>query len=170
MRLRTVAASVCWVLTVAWMVFIFLLSAQPAEESSAVSGGITETIVSIITPGFEELPETEQQALVEAWHEPVRKLAHLTEYAILGCLLAASLYLTGIPMKASALSAAAISLVYAVSDEWHQSFVEERGPGVGDVFIDLAGAVLGVAVLLVLYLVVRRIYRKRNSKKFLQNT
>ena len=165
MRLRTIAAGICWILTIAWMVFIFLMSAQPAEESSTVSGGITEMIVSIITPGFEGLSEAEQQALVEAWHEPVRKLAHLTEYAILGCLLTASLYLTGIPMKASALSSVGISLLYAVSDELHQSVVEELGPGVGDVFIDLAGAVIGVAALVVLYLLIRRIYRKRNYKK-----
>ena len=170
MRLRAVAATVCWVLTVVWMVFIFLMSAQPAEESSEVSGGITEMIVSILTPGFENLPETEQQALVEAWHDPIRKLAHLTEYAVLGWLLTASLYLTNIPMKASALSAVGISLLYAISDEWHQSFVEERGPGIGDVMIDLAGAVLGVAFLIVIYLVIRRIYRKRNSKKIPHNT
>lgn len=170
MRLRTVAAAICWVLTVAWMVFIFLMSAQPAEESSEVSGGITEMIVSIITPGFEDLSVAEQQQLVEAWHDPVRKLAHLTEYAVLGCLLTASLYLTKIPMKASALSAVGISLLYAISDEWHQRFVEERGPGVGDVFIDFAGAVLGVAALIVIYLTIRRLYRKRNSKKIPQNT
>ncbi len=170
MRLRTVSAAVCWALTVTWMVLIFLMSAQPAEESSAVSGGITETIVSILTPGFESLSEAEQQALVEAWHEPVRKLAHLTEYAVLGWLLTASLYLTDIPMKASAISAVGISFLYAISDEWHQSFVEERGPGVGDVVIDLAGAMLGVAALIVLYLAIRHAYRKRNSKKILQNT
>jgi VanZ family protein len=45
--------------------------------------------------------------------------------------------------------AAVITLAYAVSDEWHQSFVEGRHGAASDVAIDAAG--VGIAVALWAY-------------------
>jgi VanZ family protein len=81
----------------------------------------------------------------------LRKMAHVTEYAILTCLLwralkgynLAPVYLVAYP--------ALISLLYAVSDEFHQSFVPGRQGSASDVVIDS----IGIAV----FFVIRKIFK-----------
>ena len=70
------------------------------------------------------------------WDLVLRKLAHLTEYAILGALL---LRATRRPWLALALAA-----LYAASDEVHQHFVEGRHGAPLDVGIDTLGALAGI--------------------------
>ena len=70
------------------------------------------------------------------WDVVLRKLAHLTEYAILGALL---LRATRRPSLALALAA-----LYAASDEVHQHFVEGRHGAPLDVAIDTLGALAGI--------------------------
>jgi VanZ family protein len=70
------------------------------------------------------------------WDLLLRKLAHLTEYAILGALL---LRATRRPWLSLALAA-----LYAASDEVHQHFVEGRHAAPLDVAIDMVGALAGV--------------------------
>lgn len=141
-RIRRIAA---WVAAVGWMLIIFLLSAQPAEESAELSGGLIEQVAQVVTPGFNELPPQEQEAVVDQWQSIARKLAHATEFAVLGILLWIALSDLSRRRLRAAVSAG-IGLLYAVSDEVHQLFVSGRGPGVADVFIDLAGVLLGIAL------------------------
>jgi VanZ family protein len=71
----------------------------------------------------------------------LKKLGHMIEYAILTLLLQGAL-----PSRSLA-AAWALAVMYAVSDEYHQTFVPGRNGWFGDVIIDAAGAyaaVLGV--------------------------
>lgn len=43
--------------------------------------------------------------------------------------------------------AATISILYAMSDEWHQTFVPGRSPAVQDVLIDTAGILIAFFLL-----------------------
>ncbi|MEE8363614.1 MAG: VanZ family protein [Dehalococcoidia bacterium] len=52
--------------------------------------------------------------------------------------------------------AIAISALYGVSDEWHQTFVPGRAAEAKDVLIDFAGALVGSAAYAALYLIWRR--------------
>lgn len=73
----------------------------------------------------------------------LRKAAHMTEFGLLwGLWLRA---LPG-PRVQAALSALAITLAYAVSDEIHQSFVPGRHASPLDVAIDAAGAGIAAAM------------------------
>jgi VanZ family protein len=72
------------------------------------------------------------------WDLVLRKLAHATEYAILGALLLRAL---GRPALA-----ALLALAYAASDELHQHFVSGRHASPVDVAIDAAGVLLGIAL------------------------
>ena len=47
-----------------------------------------------------------------------------------------------------------LATLYAATDEWHQSFVEARGPALLDVGIDSAGALTGALVMLALLMIV----------------
>ena len=73
------------------------------------------------------------------WDLVLRKLAHMTAFGLLTLLWWRAL--PG-PARRAGYIAAAISLLYAVSDEYHQSFVEGRHASVVDWGIDTAGAAL----------------------------
>ena len=75
-----------------------------------------------------------------------RKLAHFTEYALLTLLWWRALRGRGSASRVLA-AAVAIAVAYAITDEYHQTFVEGRVGAVTDVLIDSAGAL--VAALLI---------------------
>ena len=68
----------------------------------------------------------------------LRKLAHMTEFGLLALLWWRAL--------GNRNAAVVIALLYAVSDEWHQSFVEGRHGNVTDVLIDAVGVAIAVAL------------------------
>lgn len=74
-------------LVIAVMVMIYCFSAQTGEESGAMSGRITRWVLSLVVPGFEDMPASEQEDLREIAGLVVRKLAHFSEYALLGLTL-----------------------------------------------------------------------------------
>lgn len=77
---------------------------------------------------------------IEGWDFLLRKLGHM---AVFGGLFLALLYaMPGRPREA-----AAVAVLYAASDEWHQSFTEGRHGTPADVLIDAAG--VGLAWLAV---------------------
>jgi hypothetical protein len=81
-------------------------------------------------------------------HFALRKIGHLTEYAILAALLWRGLRGTfnGAGKMVLALSTFLAAAAFAASDEYHQSFVPSRTASAHDVMIDCIGAF--VAVLL----------------------
>ena len=81
-------------------------------------------------------PNTSPETLATI-HFIIRKLAHFTEYAILG-VLAARAFRTS---PRWFLISAVLIIVYALLDEYHQSFVPSRTASVFDSFIDMAGGI-----------------------------
>ena len=72
------------------------------------------------------------------WDLVLRKIAHTTEYAVLGALLVRA---TG-----RAWLAFALGTLYAMSDEVHQTFVAGRHGSPLDVAIDAVGVAVGIAL------------------------
>jgi VanZ family protein len=84
-----------------------------------------------------------------AIHFLIRKLAHITEYAIFGLLLYHSFeprHPEGWNTR-SAFSALVVAGLFALTDEYHQSFVPGRTASLVDCGIDTAGALLGMVLL-----------------------
>lgn len=117
-----------WLPVVAWMCVIFFAS------TDALSGAHTSRFVE---PFLRWLVPDITAAGIERAHFAIRKLGHLTEYAILAALLWR--VLPGAPGR-RALMAIAVCAVYAASDEFHQSFIPSRGASPVDVMIDTAGS------------------------------
>lgn len=157
---KLVTRYVFWVAAVLIMVFIFLNSAQTADQSTITSQSFTEKLLSAVVPSFSDLDEVERQTVVADLQFVVRKSAHFSVYLALGicCFLAMNTY--RIKSKSKAFTAVLICLLYAISDEIHQLFVAGRAGRVTDVMIDLAGAAVGV--LLTLGIVTA--YRKKKDK------
>ena len=72
------------------------------------------------------------------WDLVLRKLAHASEYAILGVLLVRA---TG-----SEPVAFGVAVAYAVTDEIHQTFVNGRHGAPLDVAVDAVGVLLGIGL------------------------
>ena len=70
------------------------------------------------------------------WDLILRKIAHLSEYAILGALLMRAIQRPAVAILAGGL--------YAVTDEVHQHFVRGRHAAWYDVLIDTIGVTIGV--------------------------
>ena len=88
----------------------------------------------------------------EIRHTLVRKLAHMSEFGLLGMLWSGVL-LRGAAGRALAnriCMAGALCLVTALLDETIQLFSPGRGSLVSDVWIDFAGACLGILAALVI--------------------
>jgi VanZ family protein len=125
---------------VAWLAFISYASSDEfsAENTSRIIGPLVLWLFPRTTP--------ETLAVI---HFITRKVAHFTEYAILGFLAARALRTS---TRAAIrdhwfLISAALIVVYALFDEYHQSFVPSRTASVFDSLIDMTG---GLAVLIVI--------------------
>jgi len=88
-------------------------------------------------------------------HMITRKAAHFIEYAILGLLAARAFRTSERPAISSRwfLISLPIIVVYALMDEYHQSFVPTRTGSIFDSLIDMAG---GLTALIL----VRKFFRK----------
>ena len=147
-------------LVIAVMVMIYCFSAQTGAESGAMSGRITTWVLNLIVPGFGDFSPEKQEAVRSTVSFVVRKLAHFSEYALLGFSL--MLHIAQIEKKIAVrlpwLWSWAAGTLYAASDEFHQGFVAGRGPSLRDVMIDSSGVIAGTLLLL-------WIIRRRTKKK-----
>ncbi len=136
-------------LSLIWMIVIFIFSAQSGDDSTSLSRNfITNFVIKIIPI---ELDGQEMEILDFV----IRKLAHFTEYAILGVFVTLTLMTSNIKISKFRLHIASIiCCLYAVSDEFHQMFTDGRTPALRDVIIDTAGGFFGgLIILLILYFV-----------------
>jgi VanZ family protein len=129
-----------WLPLILWLTLIFIGSTDlmSAEHTSR----IIAPLLRWLRPGISEETIMEVQFFI-------RKAAHVSEYAILAALLYRALINTALRGR-TILSAAIVLLfcgIYAVSDEFHQSFVPSRTATARDVGIDGAGAAFGVALI-----------------------
>ncbi|MFC1700792.1 VanZ family protein [Patescibacteria group bacterium] len=76
------------------------------------------------------------------WDTIFRKTAHILEYAILTFLLIGALRDHGLSKKKILFLAITIAILYAISDEYHQSFILGRHGVISDVMIDSIGVLL----------------------------
>ena len=120
-------AFVWWATTIAWMVTIYQLST--GTFAALLTGWLLSEVFGLL--GIKV-----SAATFDLIHHLLRKLAHLTEYAVLGALLARALARPALAILAGGL--------YAASDEIHQHFVRGRHGVWYDVVIDTIGVTIGV--------------------------
>ena len=80
------------------------------------------------------------------WDFIFRKIAHLTEYAILTFLFFRAA-VKNLSSKKALSYAALFSLTYALTDEYHQLFVFGRQGSLNDIFIDSLGVFFAVFLI-----------------------
>ena len=146
---RIILTAAFALLSLMWMSVIFGFSADDAKESSEQSHGVVEMILKIFVPGFEEMEEAEREALIAKYDKPVRKTAHFASYALLAfllCLCFGSAKWFPENKLVPAMLSLPVCVLFAFSDEYHQTFVEGRAGRLSDVVIDGCGALCGILV------------------------
>lgn len=125
------------------MCVIYSFSAQTGEVSGAlsykVSYQIVETKNEILATGKSPDQLSQEASHIEFY---VRKAAHMTEYCLLSISISFPLYVYGVRGIWLMLLAGFVCVGFAGLDEYHQSFVDARGPSVRDVGIDSCGALI----------------------------
>lgn len=138
-------------LTLIWMLVIFSFSAKPAEASTQDSLYVGRKIGQLVYKDFTEWEESSQTAFAKKIEYPVRKGAHMTEYAILGVLIRFCWKDKKDGRKRRAVSSWFLTVAYASTDEFHQLFVPGRSGQVKDVMIDSVGAAIGIFLISFIY-------------------
>lgn len=136
-------------LVIAVMVMIFCFSAQSGEQSGAMSGRLTTWVLNLIIPDYENFSPEQQETIRSTVGLIIRKLAHFSEYALLGfsLILHIAQVQKKITVRLPLLWAWGVGALYAASDEFHQGFVSGRGPSIVDVMIDSLGVIAGVLLM-----------------------
>lgn len=151
------------ILVIIWMLTIFYFSHQQGEGSSSTSKKVSTAIVNIFDIKHEM--QTEQRnELVEKIEPFIRKLAHYTIYAIGGILIMNCMYAYIKADQKAVASASSIGVLYAVTDEIHQLFVNGRSGRIVDVVIDSIGIFTGIVAYLIITKIVEIIVDKANRK------
>ena len=146
--LRSLLKPFSFVPALLMMYLIFSFSAQDGTTSGNLSYKVSEIIVETANDAFDlHWSSSEIKQHIKEIHHPVRKLAHMTEYFCLAVAVAFPFYVYGLRGFLLLLTAGAICIGFAGLDEYHQSFVDGRGPSLRDVGIDSIGAFFGIMVV-----------------------
>lgn len=115
-------------LVIIWAFVIFLMSSFNSEVSSSQSGIIVNFIAKLFN-----INNIELLGLI------VRKIAHFTEYFILGVLVCNLFKI----YNKNIIIGIILCILYALSDEVHQLFISGRHFAMFDVLIDSIGVIIG---------------------------
>jgi len=126
-----------WGLFLFWIALIFLFSHQNGVHSTNSSS----TFVKFFQDFF---PFWKDSDFLLDFTFIVRKSAHFGEYFILGILTFSLLNEYYSKLSISFWYAFFFCLLYAISDEFHQFFIEGRSAKMMDVFVDCCGSFGGI--------------------------
>ena len=136
---------IMWTLVVMWMGVIFFFSSYNGIDSTSQSKGfLYNTLGKVIDIFDKDITLHEKDLLIEKLDTPIRKVAHGCVYLILAILICLALDNYKIDIKKLLIVAFIICVLYAISDEIHQTFIDGRSGEIKDVFIDSIGVSLGL--------------------------
>lgn len=161
-RLRIIAI----LTTIIWMGVIFMFSADSGVDSHALSDKclsfINKSIMVFTGKNLQLSISPEHYALIEYY---LRKMAHMFIYLILSINIMVVLFTFNMSISSRILLTTVICFGYAITDEFHQSFVGGRTASLTDCLIDTGGAIMGIIVSLILYCILYTIMTKYQKRK-----
>lgn len=136
---------VLWILVILWMSLIFFFSSFNGKDSARQSKGVLHHTLGVIIELFDkDITLEEKEEIIDKLDKPVRKVFHGCIFFVLGVLVYLLLNTYSIVDKRLIIYSIVICLLYAISDEVHQTFVSERSGEIRDVIIDTLGSTIGI--------------------------
>lgn len=143
---------------------IFGFSSQDGEESGGISSRVTEFILEKSNT-YKNIEENRQDEIFERTEKIIRKIAHLSIYALVGSLLMGLVSTFKLKEKTRILISLILGVLYAASDEIHQLFSPGRSAQITDVYIDTLGVLVGIFVILLFIKVFEKMKLQKHKEK-----
>ncbi len=141
-----------WIAPTAWAAGIFASSCTAIGPRAFIHGVATATVGKVDENHFSHYWDSWWWLFVKGWHA--------FEFAVLFVLVQSALRrASGWNFARAVTWSAVFSVAYAASDEFHQTFVKNRGGKLSDVVIDS----MGIAVAMLITLIVQSMVSKRSS-------
>lgn len=138
------------ILTLCVVAFIFMHSLTPATLSAEESGAVTDWLSKLLP--------------FQLTDHIVRKLAHFTEYSVLGFVTSFTVYSFFKKPTGGIFIKLFFTIFTAVIDETIQLNISGRSGQVTDVLLDFSGSVTGI-ILSTLLILIYLLYKKRKEMK-----
>ena len=152
--------------TLIWMIVIFRFS----MDSGSASHELSDACVQIFNKLVYFLVHKDLRLAISpehyVWIEMFfRKCAHMTIYFVLSMNVMVVLFTFNMKMRYRMFLSVLFCFIYALTDEFHQMFVDGRGASFLDCLIDTFGALMGMIAALILFCICYTIMTKYQKRK-----
>lgn len=140
-----------WLLVIIWLVIIFLFSGMDSESSNNKSEKTINKVVETTLETTNSLgitnkhpSNTKLNNFVMKINIPLRKCMHAFVYFVLSLIVLNALSAVNIKSYKSYVICIVICFLYAIFDEYHQTFIDGRTGQITDSLIDTFGSIIGI--------------------------
>ena len=154
--IRIKKAIITWGVVILWAILIFFMSNMDTNESNgksmkSIDKAIESTLVITNKTGItDKHPSNKKmEKVIKKLNQPLRKVAHASEYLVFTIILIIALSNTRVQGKKIYIIAILICFIYACTDEYHQTFVKGRTGQFTDTLIDTLGGVIGCLLVII---------------------
>lgn len=144
---------------------IFDFSSQNGEESGSLSREVTNMVTKDIK-SIQELEENKKEEVLGEIEHIIRKIAHFSIYTLVGILMMSLMSTYNLKQIKRVGISFGVGVLYAISDEFHQSFTPDRTPLFTDVIIDSCGVLVGLGIVIIMLKIAKML---RNKYKLIKN-
>ena len=135
------------IIVILWLLVIFVFSSMNEKTSHIQSQKVVQKIYT-----NKQTVENNKIIKKNKYDKKIRKIAHVTEFAILNIFFINLIYQLKEKFKLKYLIISIIlTFIYACTDEIHQICVQGRTSSVIDVLIDTTGAITTSLIIYIIY-------------------
>jgi VanZ family protein len=153
-------------------IIVVILICSFTSQNTTVSNATSKKIAKVIEDFASNFFPVNHEAVF--WRKTlnliVRKIAHFTEYMVLGIFVFALIGITLNSYRRSVKFTFAGCTLLAMTDEFRQLFVAGRTARLSDVLIDITGAALGITIAIIFSIVIWKIINPTVESRFKSNS
>ncbi len=154
------------ILSISLMITIFTYSSANGEVVDAKANTIIETITET-NEEYQQKTEHEKLLANNDYEFYISKTVHVLEYGAL-CFFLIMAFILVKKRSLNYLFSFIIVVLFAISDEWHQTFTPDRTSRPQDVLIDALAAIiciLSIELIYTIYKIIKPDYKKIKSNE-----